>query len=80
MPIKFIATAMSAVGLLSAASVANAGNCAGPDCSIGVQYTPGIAAKFGPMTVSDNHPMGHLRTVDFQRAPNVSIMLKAVAP
>lgn len=74
MPIKFIATAISAVGLLSAASVANAGNCAGPDCSIGVQYTPGVAAKFGPMTVSDNNPMGHLRTVDFQRAPNVSIM------
>jgi hypothetical protein len=81
MPIKFIATAISAIGLLSAASVANAGNCAGPDCAIGVQYTPGIAPKFGPMTISDNHPMGHLRTVDFQRAPNVSIMrVHGIAP
>lgn len=74
MPIKYIATAISAIGLLSAASAANAGNCAGPDCAINVQYTPSMAPKFGPMTVSNNHPMGHLRTVDFQRAPNVSIM------
>lgn len=74
MPIKFIATAVSALGLLSVASVAHAGNCAGPDCSMGIQYMPSMAPKFGHMTVSNNNPMGHLRTVDFQRAPNISIM------
>lgn len=74
MPIKFIAAAISALGLLSVASAANAGNCGGSTCSMNIQYTPTMAPKFGPMTVSNNNPMGHLRTVDFQRAPNVSIM------
>ncbi len=75
MPIKFIVSAVGLAGLLSLSGTAQAGgNCAGPDCNLGVQYIPGNAPSFGPMTVSSSQPMGHLRTVNFQRAPHVNIM------
>lgn len=74
MPIKSILTAVSVLGLLSVTGVASAGNCAGPDCRLGVSYIQGPAPQFGPITVQDTRPMGHLRSVNFQRAPNISIM------
>ena len=74
MPIKSIMGAVSVLGLLSLSGVANAGNCAGPDCRLGVSYIPGPPAQFGPVTVQNNRPMGHLRSVNFQRAPHISIM------
>jgi len=74
MPIKSILTAVSVLGLLSVTGVANAGNCAGPDCRLGVSYMQGPAPQFGPITVQDRLPMGHLRSINFQRAPNISIM------
>lgn len=75
MPIKFIISAVGVAGLLSLSGVAQAGSsCARPDCQLGVKYIPGNAPQFGPMTVSSTQPMGHLRTVNFQRAPHVNIM------
>ncbi|CAM3835313.1 hypothetical protein [Litorimonas haliclonae] len=74
MPIKSIMGAVSVLGLLSLSGVANAGNCAGPDCRLGVSYIPGPPAQFGPVTVQNNRPMGYLRSVNFQRAPHISIM------
>lgn len=74
MPIKSIMSAVSVLGLLSVTGIANAGNCAGPDCRLGVSYIQGPAPQFGPMTVRDRRPMGYLRSVNFQRAPHISIM------
>lgn len=74
MPIKSIMSAASVLALLSLSGVANAGNCAGPDCRLGVSYIQGPPPQFGPVTVQDNRPMGHLRSVNFQRAPHISIM------
>ncbi len=74
MPIKSILAAASALSILSLAGAAQAGHCGGNNCSIGVDYIPSPAPVFGPMTVADAHPMGHLRSVNFQRAPHVSIM------
>ena len=74
MPIKSIIGAMGVLGLLSLSGIANAGNCAGPDCRLGVSYISGPNAQFGPVTVQNNHPMGHLRTINFQRSPHISIM------
>lgn len=75
MPTKLISKAL--LGALSAAVLAapafagghcNSGNCAGT-----VQVMPGYAPEFGPMTIRNENPMGHLRSVNFQRSPNVSI-------
>ncbi len=74
MPIKSILAAASALGILSLAGAAQAGHCSGQDCNVGIDYLSGPAPTFGAMTVADNHPMGHLRSVSFQRAPHVSIM------
>lgn len=75
MPTKLISKAL--LGVLSATILAApafaGGNCLGSACNTGVQIIPGYAPEFGPMTVRTENPMGHLRSVNFQRAPNVSI-------
>ncbi|MDA8708688.1 hypothetical protein N9M10_04865 [Hellea sp.] len=76
MRIKFsVLAAISSLSLAAFASPALAGGCmnGGPNCNMGVQVIPTSPAQFGPMTVHTQNPMGHLRNVDFQRAPNVSI-------
>ena len=67
--------AVSSLSLLASAAPALAGGCmnGAPNCNMGVNVIPSAPAQFGPMTVQTAHPMGHLRHVDFQRAPNVSI-------
>ena len=67
--------AVSSLSLLASAAPALAGGCmnGAPNCNMGVNVIPSAPAQFGPMTVHTAHPMGHLRNVDFQRAPNVSI-------
>ena len=75
MPTKLITKAL--LGALSASLLAApafaGGNCNGPSCAPSVQVIPGYAPEFGPMTVRNMNPMQHLRSVHFQRAPNVSI-------
>lgn len=69
---------LSGVSLVSMSSAAFAGGCgygapAQQNCNPGVVVTTGTAPVFDPMTVHINQPMGHLRNVQFNRAPNVSI-------
>ena len=75
MPTKLISKAL--LGALSASLLAApafaGGNCGGGDCGVPVQVMPSYMPEFGPMTVRTENPMGHLRSVAFQRAPNVSI-------
>lgn len=68
--------AVSSLSLIASAAPALAGGCMGgaPNCDMGVKVIPSTPAQFGPMTVQTAHPMGHLRNVEFQRAPHVSIM------
>jgi len=70
-----LVAAVSSLGLLASAAPAMAGNCdsGATNCNVGVNVIAPAPAQFGPMTVRTQHPMGHLRHVDFQRAPNVSI-------
>lgn len=76
MPTKLISKAL--FGTLSAVVLAApafaGGNCGGGNCAVPVQLMPSYQPEFGPMTVRTENPMGHLRSVNFQRAPNVSIM------
>jgi len=67
--------AVSSLSLIASAAPALAGGCGfgAQNCNVGVKVIPSAPAQFGPMTVHTNHPMGHLRQVEFQRAPNVSI-------
>ena len=67
--------AVSSFSLIASAAPALAGGCmsGAPNCDMGVKVVPSAPAQFGPMTVHTTHPMGHLRHVEFQRAPNVSI-------
>lgn len=67
--------AVSSLSLIASAAPALAGGCmnGAPNCNMGVNVLPSSPAQFGPMTVQTAHPMGHLRHVDFQRAPHVSI-------
>lgn len=74
MPIKSVLVAASAFGVLAVAGTAQAGHCGNSDCTVGVDYMPSPAPIYGSMTVGNAHPMGHLRSVNFQRAPHVSIM------
>jgi len=78
MPIKLILGAVSALGLLSISTAAQAGHCGGQNfgqnCNVPVQHIPGPAPHFDAMTTTSVNPMGHLRSVDFQRSPHVSIM------
>ena len=83
MPTKLISKSL--LGTLSAALLAApafaGGNCGGGNCAMPVQVMPSYAPEFGPMTVRTENPMGHLRSVNFQRAPNVSIMrVHSMAP
>ena len=75
MPTKLISKAL--LGTLSASLLAApafaGGNCAGGNCATPVQVLPSYAPEFGPMTIRNENPLGHLRSVSFQRAPNVSI-------
>ena len=75
MPTKIISKVL--LGVLSASLFAApafaGGNCNGGSCSTGVQVLPSYAPDFGPMTIRTEQPLGHLRSVNFQRAPNVSI-------
>ena len=69
---------LSGVSLVSMSSAAFAGGCgygapAQQNCDTNVVITSGNAPVFDPMTVHINQPMGHLRNVQFNRAPNVSI-------
>ncbi|WP_418152478.1 hypothetical protein AB8615_00165 [Litorimonas sp. RW-G-Af-16] len=66
--------AVSLVATLAASAPAFAGHCAsGQNCQTDVRVINDYAPKFGPMTVRNTPPMGHFRSIDFQRAPNVSI-------
>jgi len=67
--------AVSSLSLIASAAPALAGGCmnGAPNCNMGVKVIPSAPVQFGPMTVQTAHPMGHLRQVEFQRAPNVSI-------
>jgi len=75
MPTKLISKAL--LGALSAAVMAApafaGGSCNGGNCAGTVQVMPGYAPQFGPMTIRNENPMGHLRSINFQRSPNVSI-------
>lgn len=71
-----VVAAMLGLGLTALSTPALAGGCgigSPANCGVGVNVIPSEAPKFGPMTIQNSHPMGHLRTIDFQRAPNVSI-------
>ena len=83
MPTKLISKAL--LGALSATVMAApafaGGNCASGNCGTSVQMMPGYAPQFGPMTVRTENPMGHLRSINFQRSPNVSITrIHSMAP
>ena len=67
---------LSGLSLAAFSTPAIAGGCgfgASANCGVGVNVIPSEAPHFGPMTIQNSNPMGHLRTIDFQRAPNVSI-------
>lgn len=75
MPTKTISKALLgavAVTALSAPAFAG-GNCGAGPCAVPVQVMDGYAPSFDPMTVQNMQPMQHLRSVNFQRSPNVSI-------
>ena len=75
MPTKLISKAL--LGALSAAVMTApafaGGICNGGNCATSVKIIPGYAPEFGPMTIRTENPLGHLRSVHFQRSPNVSI-------
>lgn len=68
---------VSGLGLFAASTPAHAGGCGfgvNPAlCNTGVTVNPGTGPVFGPTSVNVHQPMGHLRSVNFQRAPNVSV-------
>ena len=77
MRIKFsVLATLSGLSLAALAMPAAANGCgfgSPTNCGVGVNIIPSEAPSFGPMTIQTANPMGHLRTIDFQRAPNVSI-------
>ncbi len=75
MPTKIISIALSsALGAAILGMPAYAGGaCGGQNCAVPVQVYGSPTPQFGPMTIRNLNPLGHLRSVDFQRAPNVSI-------
>ncbi len=71
-----ILAALSGLSLAVISTPAMAGGCgygAPVNCNAGVNVIPTEAPSFGPMTVANNNPLGHLRTINFQRSPHVSI-------
>jgi len=75
MPTKLISKAL--LGALSAALMAApafaGGTCNSGNCGVPVHVLPSAPAQFGPMTIQNQNPLGHLSTINFQRAPHVSI-------
>jgi len=71
-----VIAALGSVGLMATSSTAIAGGCGygatAPRCDAGVVVTQS-PARFDPMTVQIQQPMGHLKSINFQRSPNVSI-------
>ena len=71
------ALVLGGLSLTFAATPAYAGGCgygAGvQNCDSGTVVNVNGAPSFGPMTVNIEQPMGHLRTVEYTRSPNVSI-------
>lgn len=66
--------AVSLLGMVSASGTALAGHCSqGQNCDMGVTVHNDYAPKFDNMTVRNTPPFGHFSSVNFQRAPNVSI-------
>ena len=68
---------VSGLGLFAANSPAYAQGCGlgvNPAlCQTGVNVNPGTGPVFDDMNVNIHQPMGFLRSIDYQRAPNVSI-------
>ena len=68
---------VSSLGLAAAGTPAFAGGCGlgvSPAlCQTGISVNPGTGPVFDNMTVNVQQPMGHLRSINFQRAPNTSI-------
>ena len=64
MPTKLISKTL--LGALSAAIMAAPAfaNCGGGNCAVPVQVKPSYAPEFGPITVQNQNPLGHLRTVN----------------
>ncbi len=75
MPTKIISKAL--MGVLSAAVLAApayaGGNCGASNCAMPVNVMPSYTPQSSAMTVRTQNPMGHLRSVNFQSGPNVSI-------
>jgi len=74
---RSVLAVIGSMGLASLGTTAYAGGCgygaSAQKCQPGVVVHPGTAPVFDPMTVSIKQPLGHLRSVHFNRAPNVSI-------
>ncbi len=71
-----VLAALSGLSLAVISTPALAGGCGfgpGANCDMGVKVMNTTAPVFGPMTVSNDNPMGHLRTINFQRSPHTSI-------
>jgi hypothetical protein len=68
---------VSGLGLFGFNAPALAGGCGvgvNPAlCKVGVNVNPGTGPVFDNMNVNVHQPMGYLRSIDYQRAPNVSI-------
>lgn len=75
--IRILALAASGLCALGTASTASAGGCGygvpAQACAPSVVVNQGAGPAFGPMSVNINQPMGHLRSVNYTRSPNVSI-------
>lgn len=72
----WVLTALSGLSLAAMSTPAMANGCGfgGPaNCDVGVKVMSSNAPSFGPMTISNDNPLGYLRTVNFQRSPHVSI-------
>ena len=62
------------LAVIAAPAMANGCGLGSPaNCGVGVHVIPSEAPSFGPMTIQNSNPMGHLRSIDFQRSPHVSI-------
>ena len=71
-----VLAALSGLSLAVISTPALAGGCGfgpGASCNVGVKVLPSTPPSFGPMTISHDNPMGHLRTINFQRSPHTSI-------
>lgn len=79
MPTKtLLLGAVGLVGTMTLSGTALAGHCGpgqnqGPNCDMAVKVINEYAPRFEPMTIRNTPPMGHFRSIQFQRSPNVSI-------